>query len=231
MMSNILLYLNDILKDYPIESIIAIISFLANIFIFINKHLPVNFQIDKRYSFLRRVKNTICNISVSIRCNRKFKSSEIKGKISKLLNQSFKLKNDENGLFIFESLTTNLNYSLKVGESNNENEQTIIIEVSNAFKTTRLGNIKGIDKSLEELQKIINLFSGDKKDTENVNSQIKIFPNDNFKDKEESLEIKIEDKHYFISCTKAIISIKSKGIPDSKKMIHKGLNIWMKYFI
>jgi len=232
MVNNFFIYLNNIWSAYPIEFIVLIISLLGSFLILINKHLPIQFQINKKYNFFRKVKNTICNIDSSIRCNKTFRISDIKRKLlPEFNNNSFRLISDDGGLLIFESTNTNITYKLNIGENDNEEESTIIIKITNAFRTNKFGGMKNLDKVLEELQKIINLFSGDKKDTESINSQIKIFPKNNLMNKEETIEIKIQNTDYFISCTKEMISIKNKGIPNSKNTIYKALNKWKEYFI
>jgi len=230
-MNNFFMYLNNIWATYPIEFIILIVSLLGNLLILINKQLPIQFQINKKYNFFKKVKNTICNIDSHIRCDKIIKTSDIKKKLLPELNKSFRLINDDLGLFIFESNNTNITYKLNIGESDNEGESTIVIKITNAFRTGRFGGIKNLNEVLKELQGIINLFSGDKKETENINSQIKIFPKNNLVKKEESIEIKIQNKDYFISCMKEMISIKNKGIPNSENTIYKALNKWKEYFI
>ncbi|GEM_PF-5307398 len=230
-MSNFLNYLNRIWNNYPIEFIAFILSVFWGLLSIINNNLPVYLKLNKKYSFWKKVKHTICSINVSIRCNKTFTSSQIKNKLSMLLRDSFKSIHDENGKFIFKSLQTDSTYILEIGEKLEDDNYSIIIKNDNAFKTSRLGRIKGLQDLLNELQKIINLFSGDKVDTEKVTSQIRIFPQKEGGVIKDNLEIKMQERDCYISCTKDMIHVVTKGIPNSKNSIERALHKWIEFFI
>ncbi|MEN7982381.1 MAG: hypothetical protein ABFQ65_02955 [Nanoarchaeota archaeon] len=230
-MSSFFAYLKQIWDSYPIEFVVLIISLIWSTILTVNKYLPVKIQLNKRFSFFKKIKHTICNINVSINCDKHFSSVDIRKKLSSLLRDDFKMISDNEGKFAFKSFKTNNLYMLEVGESEKENKSHIILKNDNAFRTSRTGRIIGLQESLNQMQEIINLFSKEKEETERISSQIKIFPRKEDELVKDKLEIKMEGKDYFIACTSNMIKIITKGISCSKKSTEKAIYKWIEYFI
>ena len=134
-----LTYLNNFKNDYPIEFIILILALLYSFFRTLNDFLPTKYKLNKKIAFWKNVKQTICNLTISLQTNNEITPKELKEYFKTYWSKNTKIIKESP--LIFQSLLTGAFYEVKLGESEIQGKSDITLKNTQGFRTGRFGKL------------------------------------------------------------------------------------------
>jgi hypothetical protein len=228
-MLELLEVMNNFWNNYPIEFLLVIFGWVISICVLINNQLPIRFQINKRFSFWRKIEKTMCAVRISISCNKSIEFSDLQNTLSKYWNKETRNVEPKDGTINFNSLRTGSNYKIRLVESDDEDKSTITIENFNGFAVGTFGGLKFFESTIDEIQEIVNLFTKEKELTERVVSSISLTPKK--KSNKENITAQGSCKNCSYKYNFQKIQITNNGFPGLKSNVKNILYEWMSNFV
>jgi hypothetical protein len=211
-----------------LPEIIAIL--IWTFIIWIMDFLPDNLKFHRRFRYMLKVKKAVCEIKVSIPLRGELSIQEVERIFNTYWDRNTINVRVSEGVISFFSKKSSSHFEIRQFFDDTMKTNFLTIDNLNGCNLGIFGGIKNLEETMDELQKISELFSAEKNAHQTITSEFSITPRLNHFLKSR-LKGEFNQHPYQYSFTAKNILIRNKGFSELKKNISRTVYDWMGHFI
>lgn len=188
--------------------------------------LPPKYQYHKRINFALKVSNAVSKIDISLGVKDKPSLIKIHSNLKEFLSngliEDIKVKED----ISFNSNKTGCSYKISTFYDEAIDKNFVVVSSFNSFNIGFFGKIKGLTKTIEEIQSIMDCLTGLERDKDKVTVHITITPRKDRNGKDR-MQIKYNEENFSTTYNLKNIKIVNNGIGSLKQNINTIFYEWL----
>jgi len=201
--------------------------FIWSVILWLLSHAPDKYKIHKRFLFWIFVKKAITEINMTLTLRGQLSESRIQKLLQPFWSAQTTNVDESNPYNIsFDSTLSGGSYEIKYLDDEEQDKKMITVKCFNGLSIGYFGGLKGFDETINEFQKLSEIFRKDMVDPESITVDISITPRTK-RFLNSQLGAEVNGANYSSRFTVRTIHITNKGFSSIKNNVSSVLYGWM----